>query len=198
MSNKSMPTACNYYDKDTEKCKAVGAMCTYLGDSDKCIADHPDVPTMCHCYDKDRKRCNGTRECDPCTCEGNTKKCDFYPEKRSDDKKDPITVDDLREALKSQPIVITPPEDMIPKWYLFKTEVDLGVRYDQVSILVACTDKEMSEESLYTSKIYKVLDQMYRIENYRVLDVIQLEPDKMYLTQIAHTNEPAVVHKTLH
>ena len=161
------------------------------------MSNNKSINTTCNCYDKDNKRCNGTRECDPCNCEGDTKKCDFYPEKRLENKKDSITLDALREALKSQPIVVAPPEDMIPKWYLFKTEVNLGVQYDQVSILVACTDKEMSDESLCTSKIYKVLNQMYRIDNYRVLDVIKLEPDKLYLTQISHTDEPAVVYKTL-
>lgn len=144
------------------------------------MSNNKSINTTCNCYDKDNKRCNGTRECDPCNCEGDTKKCDFYPEKRLENKEDPVTT-----------------EDMIPEWYLFKTEVDLGVQYDQVSILVACTDKEMSEESLYTDRIYKVLNQMYRIDNYRVLDVIKLEPDKLYLTQISHTDEPAVVYKTL-
>ena len=160
------------------------------------MSNNKSINTTCNCYDKDNKRCNGTRECDPCNCEGDTKKCDFYPEKRLENKKDSITLDALREALKSQPIVVAPPEDMIPKWYLFKIEVNLGVRYDQVSILVTCTE-EMSEESLYTSKIYKVLYQMYHIEDYRVLDVIQLDPEQMYLIQISHTDEPAVVYRTL-
>lgn len=162
------------------------------------MSNNKSINTTCNCYDKDNKRCNGTRECDPCNCDGDTKKCDFYPEKRLENKKDHFTVDDLREAFKSQPIVITPPGDMIPKWYLFKIEVDLGVRYDQVSILVSCTDKEMSEESLYTDRIYEVLDQMYRIEDYRVLDVIQLDPSQMYLIQIEHKVEPAVIHRVLH
>ena len=161
------------------------------------MSNNKSINTTCNCYDKDNKRCNGTRECDPCNCEGDTKKCDFYPEKRLENKKDSITLDALREALKSQPIVVAPPEDMIPKWYLFKIEVNLGVRYDQVSILVTCTEEEMSEESLYTSKIYKVLYQMYHIEDYRVLDVIQLDPEQMYLIQISHTDEPAVVYRTL-
>ena len=161
------------------------------------MSNNKSINTTCNCYDKDNERCNGTRECDSCNCEGDTKKCDFYPEKRLENKKDSITLDALREALKSQPIVVAPPEDMIPKWYLFKTEVNLGVQYDQVSILVACTEEEMSEESLYTSKIYKVLDQMYHIEDYRVLDVIQLDPDQMYLIQISHTDEPAVVYRIL-
>lgn len=26
--------------------------------------------------------CIGTREQDPCTCKGDTRKCDYYPEKR--------------------------------------------------------------------------------------------------------------------
>ena len=161
------------------------------------MSNNKSINTTCNCYDKDNKRCNGTRECDSCNCEGDTKKCDFYPEKRLENKKDSITLDALREALKSQPIVVAPPEDMIPKWYLFKIEVNLGVRYDQVSILVTCTEEEMSEESLYTSKIYKVLYQMYHIEDYRVLDVIQLDPEQMYLIQISHTDEPAVVYRTL-
>lgn len=43
---------------------------------------------VCSCYD-DRQRydgrrgiCLGTRECDPCNCGGDVRRCDFYPEKR--------------------------------------------------------------------------------------------------------------------
>ena len=31
-------------------------------------------------------RCLGTRECETCTCRGDTSKCDFYPEKRNKKK----------------------------------------------------------------------------------------------------------------
>ena len=44
---------------------------------------------MCGCYHKyDVPRygcdgyCTGTKECEPCTCQGNEAMCDFYPEKR--------------------------------------------------------------------------------------------------------------------
>lgn len=30
--------------------------------------------------------CNGTKECEYCKCNGDTSKCDFYPEKRKENK----------------------------------------------------------------------------------------------------------------
>lgn len=45
---------------------------------------------ICRCYKKyDMPRygcggyCIGTKECEPCTCQGKESMCDFYPEKRS-------------------------------------------------------------------------------------------------------------------
>ena len=35
-----------------------------------------------HWFCKDMDTCNGTREREPCSCKGNTQRCDFYPEKR--------------------------------------------------------------------------------------------------------------------
>lgn len=37
-------------------------------------------------YTKTEGHCNGTRECNICQCKGNTKYCDFYPEKRKESK----------------------------------------------------------------------------------------------------------------
>jgi hypothetical protein len=41
-----------------------------------------EIPEKCDCYVEDTERCLGTKEVDPCTCDGDTNKCDFYPEKR--------------------------------------------------------------------------------------------------------------------
>ncbi len=38
---------------------------------------------MCDCYDSYYKRCNGTKEREECYCNGNTKECTHYPEKRN-------------------------------------------------------------------------------------------------------------------
>ena len=35
-----------------------------------------------HWYIKDMDTCLGTREKDPCDCKGDTRKCNYYPEKR--------------------------------------------------------------------------------------------------------------------
>lgn len=43
----------------------------------------------CQCWKKGHwwiegmDTCIGTREQDPCTCKGDTRKCDYYPEKRN-------------------------------------------------------------------------------------------------------------------
>lgn len=37
--------------------------------------------------------CYGTRECDPCSCEGDMAKCNFYPEKREKAKKELTTAE---------------------------------------------------------------------------------------------------------
>lgn len=37
----------------------------------------------CDCYDSAYRRCNGTRERDICYCNGDTKLCTHYPEKRN-------------------------------------------------------------------------------------------------------------------
>ena len=49
---------------------------------------------MCGCYRKYDVPlygcggyCTGTKECDPCTCQGNEVMCDFYPERREKAKK---------------------------------------------------------------------------------------------------------------
>lgn len=38
----------------------------------------PPVTLFCDCYDSTRQECRGTKECDPCTCGGDKRKCDFY------------------------------------------------------------------------------------------------------------------------
>ena len=51
---------------------------------DKCS----DEIEVCSCYDDEQRYdgrrgiCLGTRECDPCNCGGDVRRCDFYPEKR--------------------------------------------------------------------------------------------------------------------
>lgn len=46
----------------------------------------------CSCWQKghwcikDMDTCLGTREADPCNCKGDTKKCNYYPEKRREVK----------------------------------------------------------------------------------------------------------------
>lgn len=47
----------------------------------------PAIRPICDCYEKPisgygEGRCNGTAERDYCSCKGNTRKCDFYPEVR--------------------------------------------------------------------------------------------------------------------
>ena len=45
----------------------------------------PDIKTemdktcQCDCYDSNSSKCNGTRERDYCNCNGDKRKCDFYP-----------------------------------------------------------------------------------------------------------------------
>ena len=46
--------------------------------------------TLCECwltdYDNCHHYCNGTKEREMCHCNGDVKKCDFYPEKRGENK----------------------------------------------------------------------------------------------------------------
>lgn len=42
---------------------------------------------ICSSYVSDKKRCMGTKEIDPCNCEGDKSKCDFYSEVRKEKKK---------------------------------------------------------------------------------------------------------------
>lgn len=42
------------------------------------------VPLPQNYEERDVPYCSGTMECDRCSCAGNVKKCDFYPEKRGE------------------------------------------------------------------------------------------------------------------
>lgn len=41
---------------------------------------------ICKYYDKYTKSCSGTKDKESCNCDGLESACDFYPEKRSEDK----------------------------------------------------------------------------------------------------------------
>ena len=42
---------------------------------------------ICDCYISEKTSCMGTKELDPCNCNGDKSKCDFYPEVRKESKK---------------------------------------------------------------------------------------------------------------
>lgn len=57
---------------------------------EKCKCWEEKEVTMGYYHDYPMKKvkqiCNGTRECEECSCDGDTTKCDFYPEKRKEKK----------------------------------------------------------------------------------------------------------------
>ena len=72
-------------DKQQDVCYNDITVKEYDNSSTDSVSDELKV---CSCYD-DRQRydgrrgiCLGTRECDPCNCGGDVRRCDFYPEKR--------------------------------------------------------------------------------------------------------------------
>lgn len=129
---------------------------------------------VCSSYDPDHERCLGTRECDPCSCGGDPLQCTFYPYKRVRAKKEPMIQVPVARA----------------NWYFIRVEIDLGVRYEQVSILLSSTEEALQDGSLYSKRLYQVLDAKYHIEDYRVLDIMRLDEDQMYITQVFSTKEP--------
>ena len=57
--------------------------------------------TICDCYHEEygEPRCWGTKDVEPCICEGDRTKCDFYPEVRKDA---------IKEKTKKQSIAVMP------------------------------------------------------------------------------------------
>ncbi|MBQ2184275.1 MAG: hypothetical protein II399_06525 [Lachnospiraceae bacterium] len=84
----------------TVKCPACGAQVAVgegltnkkiTGDEyfPKCLRNKKEKAPDCTCYHDENGTpvCWGTKECEPCTCGGYTTKCNFYPEKRKENKK---------------------------------------------------------------------------------------------------------------
>ena len=97
--------AMNEYLKRDEVLDKLDAMIAYWETRDDCwvhtlqvarsaiasiepVKDEPVDEAVCECWErghwwlKDHDTCNCTREREPCTCGGDTAKCDFYPNKR--------------------------------------------------------------------------------------------------------------------
>ena len=53
-----------------------------IRDSIKRTPDRNEPVCSCYHFKYGYGQCWGTKECEPCRCRGNTKYCDFYPEKR--------------------------------------------------------------------------------------------------------------------
>lgn len=162
---------CYFYDKKEGTCRSIGhnCKCLYEGDSDICREENKDEPVMCEHYDYKNQRCLGTKEMDVCNCQGNKGRCDFYSS---------IRANALREDI---------PKDA-GNWYILITEVRVEDFYERVDI-VTYTNSLADEEFL--SRVHKSLQRRYRnIESSRIVDIIPLEKDQNYVTQIVSHSRP--------